>query len=65
MLMKQSMIAEFADILGTTVEYLICGVINIPDLDADSELFEAMNEKTRADHAGADEGGSKDVIGFR
>lgn len=25
--MKQSMIAEFAVILGTTVEYLVCGVI--------------------------------------
>ena len=25
--MKQSMIAEFAVILGTTVEYLVCGAI--------------------------------------
>lgn len=31
--MKQSMISEFADILGTTVEYLICGVIKAPELD--------------------------------
>jgi transcriptional regulator with XRE-family HTH domain len=49
--MKQSMIAEFADILGTTVEYLICGVIKEPELDADSveilKLFGAMDEKTR------------------
>ena len=49
--MKQSMIAEFADILGTTVEYLICGVIKTPELDADSveilKLFGAMDEKTR------------------
>ena len=49
--MKQSMIAEFADILGTTVEYLICGVIKAPELDADSvellKLFGAMDEKTK------------------
>ena len=49
--MKQSMIAEFADILGTTVEYLICGVIKAPELDTDSvemlKLFGAMDEKTR------------------
>ena len=49
--MKQSMIAEFADILGTTVEYLICGVIKAPELDADSvellKLFGAMDERTR------------------
>jgi len=49
--MKQSMIAEFADILGTTVEYLICGVIKTPELDADSvemlKLFGAMDDKTR------------------
>lgn len=49
--MKQSMISEFADILGTTVEYLICGVIKTPELDADSvellKLFGAMDEKTR------------------
>ena len=25
--MKQSMISEFADILNTTVEYLVCGVV--------------------------------------
>ena len=49
--MKQSMIAEFADVLGTTVEYLICGVIKAPELDADSveilKLFEALDEKTK------------------
>ena len=49
--MKQSMISEFADILGTTVEYLICGVIKAPELDSDSvellKLFGAMDEKTR------------------
>ena len=49
--MKQSMISEFADILGTTVEYLICGVIKAPELDTDSvemlKLFGAMDEKTR------------------
>ncbi len=49
--MKQSMIAEFADVLGTTVEYLICGVIKAPELDADSvellKLFGAMDEKTK------------------
>ena len=49
--MKQSMFAEFADVLGTTVEYLICGVIKTPELDEDSvellKLFEAMDEKTK------------------
>ena len=49
--MKHSMIAEFADVLGTTVEYLICGVIKAPELDADSvellKLFGAMDERTR------------------
>ncbi len=49
--MKLSMISEFADILGTTVEYLICEVIKTPELDADSvellKLFGAMDEKTR------------------
>ncbi|MBO5521081.1 MAG: hypothetical protein J5973_05335, partial [Eubacterium sp.] len=49
--MKQSMISEFADILGTTVEYLVCGVIKTPELHADSvellKLFGAMDEKTR------------------
>ena len=49
--MKQSMIVEFDDILGTTVEYLICGVIKALELDTDSvemlKLFGAMDEKTR------------------
>lgn len=34
--MKQSMIAEFAKILGTTVEYLVCGVIKESRPDASS-----------------------------
>ncbi|WP_155832634.1 hypothetical protein [Butyrivibrio sp. AE3006] len=42
---------RLADILGTTVEYLVCGVIKAPELDADSvellKLFEAMDEKIR------------------
>ena len=49
--MKQSMLEEFANTLGTTVEYLICGVIKTPDLAADSvevlKLYEAMDEKTK------------------
>ena len=49
--MKQSMISEFADIFGTTVEYLVCGVIKTPELDTDSvellKLFGAMDDKTR------------------
>ena len=38
--MKQSMIAEFAKILGTTVEYLVCGVIK--DLTMRSFFFSPM-----------------------
>jgi len=38
-------------VLGTTVEYLICGVINTPKLDIDSvellKLFGTMDDKTR------------------
>ena len=49
--LKQSMIAEFADVLGTTVEYLICGVIKTPELDADAaellQLFSSMDERTK------------------
>lgn len=49
--MKQSMIAEFADVLGTTVEYLICGAFKTPELDEDSvellKLFETLDEKTK------------------
>lgn len=49
--MKQSMISEFADILGTTVEYLICGGIKAPELDEDSvellRLFGAMDDRTK------------------
>ena len=49
--MKQSMISEFARILNTTVEYLICGVIKIPEMDKESaevlELLSRMDEKTR------------------
>ena len=36
---------------GTTVEYLVCGVIRTHELDADSvellKLFGAMDERTR------------------
>ena len=49
--MNQSMIAEFEDVLGTTVEYLICVVIKIPELDEDFvdmlQLFRAMDEMTK------------------
>ena len=49
--MKQSMIAEFARILGTTAEYLACGIIKIPELDADAaellQLFSSMNGSTK------------------
>ena len=34
--LRRTRIFKFADILGTTVEYLICGVIKTPELDADS-----------------------------
>ena len=49
--MKQSMIAEFAKILGTTVEYLVCGVIKESGPDAPSaemlQLFSSMDEQTK------------------
>ena len=49
--MKQSMIAEFADVLGTTVEYLICGVIKAPEFGEDAvellRLFSSMDERTK------------------
>lgn len=49
--MKQSMIAEFAVILGTTVEYLVCGVIKEIALDESSaemlRLFSSMDERTK------------------
>lgn len=49
--MKQSMIAELAKTLGTTVEYLVCGTQKTPDLDADSaellKLFASMDESTK------------------
>ncbi len=49
--MKQSMIAEFAKILGTTVEYLVCGVIKESRPDASSaemmQLFSSMDEQTK------------------
>jgi transcriptional regulator with XRE-family HTH domain len=49
--MKQSMIAEFAKILGTTVEYLVCGVIKESSPDASSaemlQLFSSMDEQTK------------------
>ena len=49
--MKQSMISEFAGILNTTVEYLVCGVIKEPEMDKESaevlDLLSRMDEKTR------------------
>ena len=49
--MKQSMISEFARILNTTVEYLVCGVIKTPEMNRESaemlELFSRMDERTR------------------
>jgi len=49
--MKQSMIAEFAVILGTTVEYLVCGVIKESAPDESSaemlRLFSFMDERTK------------------
>ena len=49
--MKQSMIAEFAVILGTTVEYLVCGVIKESAPDESSaemlRLFSSMDERTK------------------
>ena len=49
--MKQSMISEFADILNTTVEYLVCGVIKNPGLDPNSsemlQLFSKMDARTK------------------
>ena len=49
--MKQSMIAEFADILNTTVEYLVCGIVNESASDEISaemlRLFSSMDEQTK------------------
>ena len=49
--MKQSMIAEFDRILGTTVEYLVCGVIKESSPDASSaemlQLFSSMDDRTK------------------
>ena len=49
--MKQSMIAEFAVILRTTVEYLVCGVIKESAPDESSaemlRLFSSMDERTK------------------
>lgn len=49
--MKQSMISEFARILNTTIEYLVCGVIKTPEMNRESvevvELFSRMDERTR------------------
>lgn len=49
--MKQSMIAEFAVILGTTVEYLVRGVIKESTPDESSaemlRLFSSMDERTK------------------
>ena len=47
----KSMIAEFAVILGTTVEYLVCGVIKESAPDESSaemlRLFSSMDERTK------------------
>ena len=49
--MKQSMIAEFAEVLGSTVEYLVCGVVKESEPDVSSvemlRLFSAMDEQTK------------------
>ena len=49
--MKQSMISEFAEILNTTVEYLVCGVVKAHDKDPVSaevlDLLSRMDDKTR------------------
>ena len=49
--MKQSLISEIADILNTTVEYLVCGVISDSGLDEDTKevisLFKKMDTKTK------------------
>ena len=49
--MKQSMIAEFAEAIGTSVEYLVCGVLKVPEMSELTaeilELFSMMDEKTR------------------
>ena len=49
--MKQSLIAEFADILNTTVEYLVCGVVKESVSDDTSaemlRLFSSMDEQTK------------------
>ncbi len=49
--MKQSLISEIADILNTTVEYLVCGVIKEGSPDASSaemlQLFSSMDERTK------------------
>ena len=49
--MKQSMISEFAEILNTTVEYLVCGAVKAPDKDPVSaevlDLLSRMDDKTR------------------
>lgn len=49
--MKQSMISEFAEAIGTSVEYLVCGVLKVPEMNKQTaeilELFSMMDEKTR------------------
>ena len=49
--MKQSMVSEFARILNTSVEYLVCGIQKLPQNDAEvSEailLFCQMDDVTR------------------
>ena len=49
--MKQSMVSEFARVLNTSVEYLVCGIQKLPEKDAEvSEavsLFSQMDAMTR------------------
>lgn len=49
--MKQSMIAEFARVLNTSVEYLICGRMDYVSMDEQSveimRLLSAMDENTK------------------
>lgn len=45
--MKQSMIEEFAAVLGTTKEYLFCGLMALPDTDENT--VEMLNLFTKMD----------------
>jgi len=49
--MKQSMISEFARVLNTSVEYLVCGEINISNIDESAleviHILSKMDENTK------------------